>query len=354
MHFRPYLYGREFILVSDHEPLKWIDSVKPPLQPLIRWRTRLREYSYEFVHKPGRLNTNADSLSRNPEEAPAVMLPNSSAGRAKLLGRSATSSLVEKLPVQKGRKVGSKNAPLPPPPADMSKLGGTIAERVLAHKALIQPPKVIEKPKGTLTKRSIGRPPKTKPPITAPTTSSSSDSENTIRPEPTRRKAGLPSLVPSKLPFIQEDDEESSHNEPTKPKPQHPNVIDLAQMTSDATEIGQSDLSNDDLYRLVPRTSKETPCFPKRNQRISDEFWWDEGETRAHMGTPHFRSTPIEEEESTEAETENEPTHVLPRIEEENNEDIMIGNTSNRGMSNTVPPELFYPDIMSTPTSNLK
>lgn len=52
LHFRPYLYGREFILVSDHEPLKWIDSVKPPLTRLSRWRTRLREYQYRFIYKP--------------------------------------------------------------------------------------------------------------------------------------------------------------------------------------------------------------------------------------------------------------------------------------------------------------
>ena len=169
---------------SGHEPLKWIDSVIPPLQGLIR-RTRLREYAYEFVHKPGKLNTNADSLSLS-----------------RILGRSATSSMVEKLPVQKGRTVRSKNAPLPPPPADMSKLGGTIAERVLARRALIQPLIVIKKPEGTLTKKPVGRPPKTKPSLATPTKSTSSDSENTIPPEPTRRKAGLLSLVPSKLPFI--------------------------------------------------------------------------------------------------------------------------------------------------------
>ena len=37
LHFRPYLYSCKFILISDHEPLKWIDSVKPPVQRLIRW-----------------------------------------------------------------------------------------------------------------------------------------------------------------------------------------------------------------------------------------------------------------------------------------------------------------------------
>ena len=25
LHYRPYLYGREFTLICDHEPLKWID-----------------------------------------------------------------------------------------------------------------------------------------------------------------------------------------------------------------------------------------------------------------------------------------------------------------------------------------
>ena len=31
--FRPYVYGKEFVLVSDHEPLRWIDSVKDPGPP---------------------------------------------------------------------------------------------------------------------------------------------------------------------------------------------------------------------------------------------------------------------------------------------------------------------------------
>ncbi|XP_043474358.1 uncharacterized protein LOC122506310 [Leptopilina heterotoma] len=64
-HFRPYIYGKKFTLVSDHEPLRWIATIKDPGQRLIRWRLKLRDYEYEFQHKSGKLNTNADALSRN-------------------------------------------------------------------------------------------------------------------------------------------------------------------------------------------------------------------------------------------------------------------------------------------------
>ena len=64
--FRPYIYGRKFTLISDHESLRWINSAKDPGRRLIRWRLKLRDYEYEFKYKPGKLNTNADALSRNP------------------------------------------------------------------------------------------------------------------------------------------------------------------------------------------------------------------------------------------------------------------------------------------------
>jgi hypothetical protein len=62
-HFRPYLYGRKFKIVSDHNPLKRIVNVKDPGSRLLRWRIQLEEFDYEIVYKPGVLNANADALS---------------------------------------------------------------------------------------------------------------------------------------------------------------------------------------------------------------------------------------------------------------------------------------------------
>lgn len=63
-HFRPYLFGRKFKLVTDHRPLTWLFSIKDPGSRLARWRLKLEEYDYEIVYKPGKTNKNADALSR--------------------------------------------------------------------------------------------------------------------------------------------------------------------------------------------------------------------------------------------------------------------------------------------------
>lgn len=72
-HFRPYLYGRKFTIVTDHKPLVWLHSIKDPSSRLWKWRTKLAEYDYDIQYKKGSLNHNADALSRNPPSA--VMLP---------------------------------------------------------------------------------------------------------------------------------------------------------------------------------------------------------------------------------------------------------------------------------------
>lgn len=63
-HFRPYLYGRKFIIYTDHRPLAWLNSLKEPNSKLTRWRLRLEDYNFDIHYKKGKQNTNADALSR--------------------------------------------------------------------------------------------------------------------------------------------------------------------------------------------------------------------------------------------------------------------------------------------------
>jgi hypothetical protein len=65
-HFRPYLLGRKFQIVTDHKGLTWIFNVKDPSSRLMRWKLLLEEYDYEIQYKAGQKNCNADSLSRYP------------------------------------------------------------------------------------------------------------------------------------------------------------------------------------------------------------------------------------------------------------------------------------------------
>lgn len=63
-YFRPYLFGRKFNIITDHKPLQWLFSLKYPNSKLIRWRFKLEEFDYNIIYKKGKLNTNADALSR--------------------------------------------------------------------------------------------------------------------------------------------------------------------------------------------------------------------------------------------------------------------------------------------------
>ncbi|KAL0098832.1 hypothetical protein PUN28_020777 [Cardiocondyla obscurior] len=63
-------------LLKKEEEFKWgekeqecFEILKEALYPtsrLARWRIKLSEYEYEIIYKPGKINANADALSRNP------------------------------------------------------------------------------------------------------------------------------------------------------------------------------------------------------------------------------------------------------------------------------------------------
>lgn len=63
-HFRVYLFGKEFDLISDHKPLEVIFGPKSkPCARIERWVLRLQAYRYKVIYRPGKSNI-ADSLSR--------------------------------------------------------------------------------------------------------------------------------------------------------------------------------------------------------------------------------------------------------------------------------------------------
>lgn len=70
LHFRPYIFGRKFTIVTDHQTLTWLHSVKDPTSRLIRWRLKLSEFENDVKYKPGKTNKNADALFRNPVQEP--------------------------------------------------------------------------------------------------------------------------------------------------------------------------------------------------------------------------------------------------------------------------------------------
>lgn len=75
-YFRPYLFGRKFTIYCDHRPLIYLFKLREPNSKLVRWRLKLEEFDYDIVYKKGKLNTNADALSRvtiNPLETESVI-----------------------------------------------------------------------------------------------------------------------------------------------------------------------------------------------------------------------------------------------------------------------------------------
>ncbi|GBM32909.1 Retrovirus-related Pol polyprotein from transposon 412 [Araneus ventricosus] len=65
-HFHHYLYGRKFLLQTDHASLRWLLNFKKPEIQIARWIQRLQEYNFEIQHRKGTSHENADALSRRP------------------------------------------------------------------------------------------------------------------------------------------------------------------------------------------------------------------------------------------------------------------------------------------------
>ena len=63
-HFKQFLYGVEFVVITDHKPLKYLLTTKEPSSRLLRWINRLSMFNYRIEYRKGTKNGNADALSR--------------------------------------------------------------------------------------------------------------------------------------------------------------------------------------------------------------------------------------------------------------------------------------------------
>ena len=54
-HLHPFLYGRKFIVRTDHSSIRW----------LMNW-WKIQQYDLKIEHRPGKCYLNADALSRRP------------------------------------------------------------------------------------------------------------------------------------------------------------------------------------------------------------------------------------------------------------------------------------------------
>ena len=62
--FHRYLFGSKFILETDHEPLRYLQTAKTLNPRIMRWALKLQPYSFRIVAIRGRDNIGADCLSR--------------------------------------------------------------------------------------------------------------------------------------------------------------------------------------------------------------------------------------------------------------------------------------------------
>jgi len=65
-HFHAYLYGRKFLIRTDHSALRWLLEFRHPEGQVARWIESLQQYNFTIEHRPGSRHGNADALSRRP------------------------------------------------------------------------------------------------------------------------------------------------------------------------------------------------------------------------------------------------------------------------------------------------
>ncbi len=66
LHTRPYLYGTNFTLYTNHQPIKWVMTNDKLTGKLACWALILQEYEFKVIHRLGITHQNAHTMSRKP------------------------------------------------------------------------------------------------------------------------------------------------------------------------------------------------------------------------------------------------------------------------------------------------
>jgi hypothetical protein len=68
-HWRPYLWGRSFVVKTDNYNLKYLLNQRLSTIPQHHWINKLMGFDFIVEYKPGKTNTVADALSRCDTDA---------------------------------------------------------------------------------------------------------------------------------------------------------------------------------------------------------------------------------------------------------------------------------------------
>ena len=71
-HWRPYVWGRPFVVRTDHYALKFMLDQRLSTIPQHHWVSKLFGYDFRVEYRPGRLNVAADALSRRDGDSPLL------------------------------------------------------------------------------------------------------------------------------------------------------------------------------------------------------------------------------------------------------------------------------------------
>ncbi|GFT48300.1 retrovirus-related Pol polyprotein from transposon opus [Trichonephila clavipes] len=62
--FDKWIYGTKVEIISDHNPLKYLNQTTPKSPKLTRWALALQRWNHSITHRPGIQHRSADALSR--------------------------------------------------------------------------------------------------------------------------------------------------------------------------------------------------------------------------------------------------------------------------------------------------